>query len=226
MGMAEKLKDILDWGKRIQFVSQVIALLFSASVVAAARAMISYYTHIPTLWHAPIYFLSAGIALLFFASIGLWWSNRQEKDVESVVDTTKALEEVMLQGGQSALYDYMWCRAIDLIRDLEALWHNWNNAGERLIHPLDATLDKVANWTSTNDAMALMDKRRDFMVLYSHHLMIVKLSFPDIVSKTIKGGFPSDREYFEVRSDLEIHAEELKWMAKKTWEKYGGSIDY
>jgi hypothetical protein len=224
MGMGEKLKDILDWGKRIQFVFQVVGLLFSASVVTAARAMISYYTHIPTLWRAPIYFLSAGIALLLFASLGQWWSRRLVKDAPPT-DTTKVLEEVMGQGANAALYDYMWCRAIDLIRDLDALWHHWDNAGEKLIYPLNSTLDKLKDPLS-DVSLKLIHERRDFMVLYAHHLMIMKLTFSDIVSKTIKGGFPSDREYFEVRSDLEKHAEELKWMAKKTWEKYGGGLDY
>ena len=38
-------------------------------------------------------------------------------------------------------------------------------------------------------------------------------------------GYPSGREYVEVRTDLVAHAEELERMTKLTWKKYGLPLD-
>jgi hypothetical protein len=220
MPMVENLKDVLDWGKRIQFVLQVVIFLFSASVLAAVKAMISYYFHIPALWRPPLYLAVAASSLLLFASIGRWWSRRRTDQSEA----RDALEDVMRQGARTALYDYMECRAIDLKNNLEALWHRWDNAGEKLIHPLNGKLDQLKDFMA-DGATNLLDERRDFMVLYSHHIMVMKLTFPEFESKTIGGGYPSDRQYFEVRSDLIEHADALGKMTTRTWKKYGNDLD-
>jgi hypothetical protein len=47
------------------------------------------------------------------------------------------------------------------------------------------------------------------------------LEFPEFNSRTMEGGYPSDREYIEVRDDLAAHVKELERMTKKTWAKYG-----
>jgi hypothetical protein len=80
------MKEILDWGKRVQFVFQVVMFLFSASVVGAVRAAISYGTHLPALWRLPIYCLSGAVTLLCCAAVGNWWSKREPK-VEQPVST-------------------------------------------------------------------------------------------------------------------------------------------
>jgi hypothetical protein len=80
------MKEILDWGKRVQFVFQVVMFLFSASVVGGVRAAISYGTHLPALWRPPIYCLSGAVALLCCAAVGNWWSKREAK-VEQPVST-------------------------------------------------------------------------------------------------------------------------------------------
>jgi hypothetical protein len=219
MATFDNLKSILDWGKRIQFVFQVVVLLFSASTVAAVRAVISYYTHIPNLWHAPIYFAVAGTSLLLFASVGNWWNKRRKKDGKSE-ETTEIIEDIMRQGAIAATYEYMSGRAYDLHHMLEDLWHRWNNAGEKLIHPLDIRIDKLSNFT-TEHARDLMDAKRDFMVLYSHHLSMMKMMCPDFTSQTITIGYPSDIEYVQVRACLSDHSKELGKLANKTWERYG-----
>ncbi len=218
MDSGKTLKDILDWGKRIQFVYQAVTFFFSASVVGAVRAMI-HGTSVPVLWRPPIYLLTAGAALLMFASLGRWWSNRNKGK-----SATGIIEEVMQQGAQAALYDYMSCRAGELIRDLNMLWHHWDNAGEKLIHPLDGTIDKFKNVMADN-FHTLINERRDFMVLYGHHLMQMESSFPDFTSQTMAGGFPSGREYRIVYSDLVEHEKELARLTRKTWEKYGKPLD-
>jgi hypothetical protein len=62
MEILQRTKDILDWGKRIQFVFQVVAYLLALSVTATVRAMI-WNTHIPTVWRAPIYLFAAALSL-------------------------------------------------------------------------------------------------------------------------------------------------------------------
>jgi hypothetical protein len=84
------MKQILDWGKRVQFVFQVVMFLFSASVVGAVvgavRAAITYGTHLPALWRFPIYCFSGAVALLCCAAVGNWWNKRNRK-VEQPVST-------------------------------------------------------------------------------------------------------------------------------------------
>ena len=215
MAWLDKVKDALDWGKRGQFVIWVVMLLCTAAWWKAAVQVVRL-TVIPAGWHAPIYLFSSAIFLLLLLSGYVWWVYRKPSPDES----RKALEDVMRQGAHAALYDYLSNRARDLLRDLEILWHNWHNAGEKLVHPLDGTLDKLNDYSS-DKAMTLLNERRDFLVLYSHHLTVVRLEFPEFKSRTMDGGYPSDREYVEVRDDLVAHVKELERMTKKTWSKYG-----
>jgi hypothetical protein len=99
------------------------------------------------------------------------------------------------------------------------VWHHWNNAGERLVHPLDARLDKLAHY-STDQAMKLLDERRDFMLLYCHHLNVLKSEFPEFTSPAIEAGYPTDCEYQEVLLRLGQHIEGLKTESLKEWSKY------
>jgi hypothetical protein len=222
MGFIQSVKDTLDWGKRLQFLIQIVAILLSGSVVASVRAMLTMWTHISGVWRLPIYCFTAGVSLLGFALLARWLLPSEDK---SRADARNVLEDVMRAGVETALYNFFSCRARDLIRELDSLWHRWNNAGEKLIHPVDANLDVVADWSSTDKAIALVNSRRDFLVLYGHHVMMVKLELPEFTSGTIEGGYPSDRGYVDVRADLVEHVEKLEQLTKNAWKKYGSDLD-
>jgi len=208
MGLGQKVGRALDWGKRIQFVYQVVGYLLTLSATAAVRAMI-YNTHIPTVWRIPIYLFAAALTLLFVAVVGEWLGKRIRRTSNI---TRTELADIEQRAGHTALLLYFLARATDLLRDLEALWHQWDDAGEKLIHPLDGRIDQLKgdNWD-------LVSKKRDFMVLYSHHLMTLKVEFPNFSSAAISGGYPSQREYSQVRYDLIQHMEELKVTADNAW---------
>jgi hypothetical protein len=59
---------------------QVVIFLLSASVVGAVRAAITYETHVPSLWHLPIYCLSGAVALLCCDLLKV-----QQKSAEGIV---------------------------------------------------------------------------------------------------------------------------------------------
>jgi hypothetical protein len=217
MEWSKNLKDLLDWGKRVQFAYQIVTLLLSASVVGAVRAMI-YNTSVPYVWRVPVYLFSAGVALLLFSLPGRMLHRRSQVITPETKDT---LEEIMRQGGHAALYDYMAGTARNLSRDLNLLWHHWDNAGEKLIHPLTGELEKPKG----DNFFPLVNERRDFMVMYSNHLAAVKGIFPEFTSQTMKTGYPSHLEYAEVYRDLLEHAKELDKYCEKTWELYGRPLD-
>ena len=141
------------------------------------------------------------------------WFNKKRAGISG--STEQFIDDIKHSAADASLLLYFWARATDLLRDLEALWHQWDNAGEKLIHPLDGTIDKLKG-----DDWNLAHKKRDFMVLYSHHLMVLKVNFPDFSSDTVTDGYPSQKEYFQVRSDLIRHIEKLKTTADTTWKVY------
>jgi hypothetical protein len=216
MSWLDKAKNTIDWGRRGQFVIQVAILLLTAAWWKSTIQVVRL-TAIPAGWRAPIYLSTSALVLLLLSSVDVWWSNRKPSPDKS----REVLEEVMRAGVSSALYDYMGARARDLIRDIETLWHHWNNAGEKLVHPLTATIDKVQDWSDYEKASKLVDERRDFLVLYSHHVMVVRLMLPEFNSRTMDDGYPSSKEYVQARTDLVTHAEELESLSEIAWEKYG-----
>jgi hypothetical protein len=213
MAQLHRIKDILDWGKRIQFVFQVATLLLSASVVGGVRATIDG-THIPVLWRAPIYLFSAGMALLLFSSIGRWWSERTIGHKNAV---RTALREARESAAYAAVLNDRAVRAKELVRDLEAMWHHWNNAGETLVHPLTPTCDPIKD---SKSMWKLIGEARDFKLRYADHLSVLKADFPEFISSTVTNGYPSSREYVVVLSDLKEHAVQLEETASRTWDKY------
>jgi hypothetical protein len=215
MALLDKFKDTLDWGKRLQFLYQIVALLLSGSVIAGVRAMI-HSTSIPPIWRWSIYLLCAALSLLLFASIGRWWSIRKKLSLDEARET---IHDVKACAGKAALLYYMVARATELSRDLEALWHQWNNSGEKLIHPLDAKFDKLKD-ASSDEAWNLLNARRDFMVMYAHHIITMKVEFPDFTSHVMSAGYPAPYEYVQVRDNLKEHADQLEQMADKLWHRY------
>jgi hypothetical protein len=87
MGLFDKAKTVIDWGRRVQFVYQMAVLLFSGAATTGLRALI-HYTRIPAIWHIPIYLLCAAVTLLLFASIGRWWSAHRKASSVATEDST------------------------------------------------------------------------------------------------------------------------------------------
>lgn len=177
MELFDKVKAVIDWGRRLQFIYQMVAVLLSGSVIAGIRASI-HGTSIPAIWRWPIYLLSAALSLLLFASIGRWWSTRKRASLDEARET---ISDVKACAGKAAIFYYMCARATDLRRDLEALWHQWDNNGEKLIHPLDGRIDKLKN-LSSDETWSVINARRDFMVMYSDHINTLKVELPDFSS--------------------------------------------
>jgi len=129
------------------------------------------------------------------------------KVIDEVVDDSKKA------GAQAGILWLLAAQAKDAIHLLEKTWHHWNNSGERLIHPLDARIDKP-DFTKGD----LISERRDFMAIYLSHLMRLSTDIPGFTSDVTSYGFPSDREYLEVLNALRSHAEKLDSEADKIWQ--------
>ncbi len=133
-------------------------------------------------------------------------------------DHEAELPAVKFAGGQAALLNFFQTCATDLIRRLEDMWHHWNIAGEVLIHPVDARPPiQWKNW-SNDKSPQLLNERRDFMVLYCHHLHWLSLELPNFQSATTANGYPSDKEYPVVLANLKDHAEALNKLCDEVWK--------
>ena len=109
------------------------------------------------------------IPLLLLTIAGVSWligRGRPERLEPSKSEIDETINNVKLAGAKGFLLSHLEARAIELQQELESLWHHWNNAGEKLIHPLDARLDKVKE-ISNDGSFKLLNERREFMVLYS-----------------------------------------------------------
>jgi hypothetical protein len=215
MDSLKTIKEILDGGKRAQFLFQVVGFVLSASATAGLRALI-YNTRIPSIWRLPIYLLCAAFSLLLFASIGRWCSVRKTASFDEARQT---INDVKKSAGQAILMGFMSARATSLAKQLEIFWHQWDNNGEKLIHPLDVTLDKLKDYSS-DEARNLLNARRDFLVMYSEHISVVRVEFPEFRSNLMAAGYPAPNEYVQVRADLAEHADQLEQMAGDLWNKY------
>ena len=105
---------------------------------------------------------------------------------------TPIFEDVKGAGAQAAMLWLFAAWAKDLILKLEETWDHWNYAGEKLIHPLDARIDKLD--FSKDDVNQLVNERRDFMLEYVIHFRRIKTDFPGFSSPVTMGEYPSDLE--------------------------------
>lgn len=119
-----------------------------------------------------------------------------------------------IAGGQAALLWHFAATARDLTKQLESTWHHWNNAGQPLIHPLDINHPENLGEGTVGFVIEL----RDFKVLYQHHLAYLNSEAPAFSSNVTVHGFPSNREYPAVLSDLRDHAARLDEAAQRVWD--------
>ncbi len=129
------------------------------------------------------------------------------------------IKNVKLAGAKGFLLGHLEARAIELQQRLESLWHHWDNAGEKLIHPLNGT-DKIKGSLLDGTGLDLLNERRDFMVLYLQHLDILKAEFPEFSSTVVETGYPADYEYQQVLANLRNHIENLKDESMRAWGRH------
>jgi hypothetical protein len=216
MGLPEWLKNTIDWARRVEFVYRMGALLWAFTVGATARAYLKSFTRLPNVWHLPLYLFASCLALLLF---GLVAHRMTGKPNVSDSETSEIIRGVKMEGARSILLSFFGARATDLQTQLEALWHHWNNEGERLIHPLDMRIDKL-NSNSSDVFMKLINEHREFLVLYSHHINTLRVELPEFTSPVMTAGYPSDCEYHQAMTNLRAHAEKLKTESEEAWKKY------
>lgn len=125
-------------------------------------------------------------------------------------------EDVKGAGAQAAMLWLFEVWSRDLIQKLEETWDHWNYAGENLIHPLNARLDKLD--FSKDAAYQLANDRRDFMVEYAAHLRRITADFPGFSSFITTSGYPCDLEYRRVLNGLHSHAKKLEEYAERIWK--------
>jgi hypothetical protein len=197
-------------------------------------------------WMLFLGIVTVGLALA--AAVGTWWGVIQSKDYRggvvkllvlplafiaiailnaysiyrNVKDVSKRKAqrlETQFVGGEAALLNFFQARADEMVRRLEELWHHYNAAGETLIYPAGGE-QKYKN-LSSDAAGKLINERRDFMVLYTHHLHWLSLEIPKFQSATTINGYPSDKEYPEVLRNLKDHVALLEKLGDEAW--YSGN---
>ena len=139
------------------------------------------------------------------------WNQETREEVGKIVNAVK------YAGGQAGICWIHSAGARDLEQMIEQAWHHWNDAGERLVHPLDARIDKLKDYLA-DYSDKLLTERRDFMVLYANHLSRVKVDLPGFSSRLMEMGYPSNKEYFEVFTCIREHAKKLEDTGNKIWE--------
>lgn len=216
MGFLDQVKTWIDWGRRVQFLITIGGILWSFCVGATMRAVLVSFTHVPAIWHLPIYLAASLMALIVYVLASQWWTAKRKRSSTAEVEET--IRKIKIEGARWILFDFFADKAAELLRDLESLWHHWDNVGEKLIHPLDATKDKIE--FSKEHFYKLNNERRDFQTLYIAHVQTLKTVFPDFASWVVNTGFPSDAEYHDVLAQLKAHAGKLKTESKTAWKKY------
>lgn len=64
------IKDILDWIIRLQGAYSILATIIAGALGTVARAVLTYYTRVPSLWVTPIWLFIAAVTLAVFSILG------------------------------------------------------------------------------------------------------------------------------------------------------------
>jgi hypothetical protein len=170
--------------------------------------------------YAMPWYLWAGITALVLsviipAIIGMIRKHNNPSEKPNAEDKA-ALLQIKLASGQAILLWNFAARANELVKRLEETWHRWNADGEPLIYPAGGKIE-WKNW-SDDISPQLAGKRRDFALLYGTHIVDLKHEVPEFSSNTTRHGYPTEREYSEVLSDLREHAIHLNEVAQRVWD--------
>lgn len=113
---------------------------------------------------------------------------------------------------QAVLLELFSDQAAVLSEELEALWHHWDNEGEKLIHPIGKQAD-LKDWTGSK-AIQLVDEWKGFCHQYCWHLASLRSQVPAFKSEITELKYPSEREYHLLLADLKAHAKSLDHSAQ------------
>ena len=201
------------WHTRVTVSCITVTAIFEAAEEALSHSphLAESLAKIGWLHYIPLFLLI--VAGVFW----IWGRIRKPKKITNS-KLEKIVKDLKLAGGKAYVLCLMEACAIELQSQLEALWHHWDNAGEKLIHPLNG-VDKLKHNILEGPYLQLLDERRDFMVLYSHHIGRMKVDLPDFSSAVITTGYPSDCEYHLVLSNLKEHIEKLSKESANAWNK-------
>lgn len=216
MAILARLKEWIDWSRRIEFIARMVYLVIAlAASATAAGALLHTFSRIPNIWHLPIYLGSVCIGWFLFVLVAYLWKRRKLPAGE----TRRIVDEVKWNAGRAAMLWFIQARATELENRLEEVWHHWNYAGERLVHPLDITIDKLKDY-SADAATKLINEHREFLVLYANHLSSLKAEFPEFTSPIVEAGYPANCEYHVALANMKAHIEKLGEEAQRIWGKY------
>jgi hypothetical protein len=146
-------------------------------------------------------------AFLYLAAFGLYCLYRLIRGVFEVWT-----EDREIAVAEAALLWTFEAQALELLPQLEQVWHHWHNAGDVLLHPLNV------NTATSSASVDLQMELRDFKLTYGNHLQRLALDVPRFTSKALIGSYPSNREYSEVLSDLREHARSLGATAQSVYD--------
>lgn len=139
------LKEILEWLHHAYWIHE-----FLVSSGAAAGAMTWLGSHYPAFrpYRWPTGLFTAGILMYVLSLTRRIRPAKKQTNVASALDAAEqvigeAVDDAKRAGAQAGMLWILAASADELIQLLEQTWHHWNNAGERLIHPLDARLDNL-----------------------------------------------------------------------------------
>lgn len=211
--MAEKeskIKGFLDWAHHFYWIRELLISL------GAGTALQAWTARIWTLswdWRLAIWLIGSG--LLFWLLTSFIARQEYRKKIPDEDKNNKDIfQEIKDDGIRWAYCALLHFDAEELIERLDALRFHWDNAGEKLIHPLNS-IDKIKNCES---GQVLLDEARDFRTLYLHHLWMLWFlteNNPDFTSGVVANPYPSAREYPAVHSDLVDHSAKLQEFADK-----------
>jgi hypothetical protein len=127
---------------------------------------------------------------------------------------------------QSVLLTHFHAEAKHLEYLLTAVWHHWDNAGEKLVYPIGTKDNPWKDW-DIEKCLPLQDELRDFNVVFSLHIGWLQVDFPGLSTRLTESGYPSDDEYQVVLANIRDHAKTIKELAGEIWksEKFMESLN-
>ena len=141
--------------------------------------------------------------LLRRSTVHIFRQNRRRRsahgEIQRLTQQTITEQDVRRIGKATLLFHYSR-EADNLANMLEMIWHHWDNAGVKLVHPL-------AGHAIPNEIKSGEDKELlEFRIAYKRHIAAVRAASPKFTSNVMTDGFPSSVEYATVKRDISNHA--------------------
>jgi hypothetical protein len=130
-------------------------------------------------------------------------------------ETNEAVDAAECAGAQARLLWHFGNQAKHLEVLLPRIWHDWDNAGQKLMYPFgnnewkEFTVDKC---------MPLLRDLDSFSVQYRSHIDWIKIELPGLKSEFIQNSCSPRERYSDVLAGLKYHAQSLGSLAKQIWD--------